>query len=161
MGKVLYFLHTRSPLYLAPARSSLSPPPNPSFRKPPNSITPETTESIVEETTESITQETTPEEVDQAMTLASGDWVNKSYDIHGNWEIVERDGTHYIMFDDDFRTRSGPDLKVYLSLLPLAALNDRTVAPSSVEISPLKAPRGRAGIQNTGGPRTWPNTAPC
>ncbi len=77
-----------------------------------------------------------------AETLASGGWTTKAYAIHGNWKIVAQDGKRRIVFDEDFRTRRGPDLKVYLSRRPLAALTDRTVAPSSVEIAPLHAPRG-------------------
>ncbi len=77
-----------------------------------------------------------------AQTLASGEWVNKSYDIHGGWEIVKRGGNHYIVFDENFKTRSGPNLNVYLSPRPLGALSDNTVAPNSVEIAPLKSPLG-------------------
>ena len=77
-----------------------------------------------------------------AETLAGGDWTNKGYDIHGNWKIVAQNGKRYIVFDEDFKTRSGPDLKVYLSSRSLAALSDKTVASSSVEIAPLKSARG-------------------
>ena len=100
---------------------------------------PAITDSVIRAVTPAVTRE-----VGQVVTrtLASGGWVNKGYDIDGRWEIVARDDKRYIVFDDDFQTRSGPDLKVYLSSRPLAALSDRTVAPNSVEISPLKAARG-------------------
>ena len=75
-------------------------------------------------------------------TLASGDWTNKGYDIHGNWKIVAQNGKRYIVFDENFKTRRGPDLKVYLSSRPLASVTDRTVEPNSVEIAPLKSARG-------------------
>ena len=77
-----------------------------------------------------------------AETLASGEWTNKSYDIHGTWKIVAQNGKRHIVFDEDFKTRSGPDLKVYLSSRSLAAVTDGTVASSSVEIAPLKSARG-------------------
>ena len=77
-----------------------------------------------------------------AQPLASGGWINKSYDIHGNWEITARGDERYLVFDEDFQTRRGPDLKVYLSTLSVAAVRDRTVATSSVEIAPLKSARG-------------------
>ncbi len=77
-----------------------------------------------------------------AETLASGAWTNKGYDIDGQWKIVARDGGRYIVFDDDFKTRSGPDLKVFLSSRPLASITGGTVVPSSVEIGPLKSHRG-------------------
>ena len=78
----------------------------------------------------------------ESETLASGDWTNKGYDIHGNWKIVAQNGKRYIVFDENFKTRRGPDLKVYLSSRPLASVTDRTVEPNSVEIAPLKSARG-------------------
>lgn len=111
---------------LAAAQTSPAPPP-----------------SIPETVIETITPAVSRDLAQGAMEmLAGGTWVNKSYDIHGRWTIVARDGKRYIEFDRDFKTRRGPDLKVYLSSRPLEALTDRTVAPSSVEIAPLKAPRG-------------------
>ena len=74
--------------------------------------------------------------------LASGEWVKKGYDIDGGWKIIQRDGQKLIVFDDDFRTRKGPDLKVYLSKLPIDTLRDSEVAESSVKISPLKSNKG-------------------
>lgn len=74
--------------------------------------------------------------------LASGQWTNKGYDIHGEWKIVARDGGRYIVFDDDFKTRSGPDLKVYLSSRSLAVVTGETAASGSVEIAALQSPHG-------------------
>jgi len=47
-----------------------------------------------------------------------------------------------IEFDDDFKTRRGPDLKVYLSKLTVEELTDSTVAANSVEIAALQSHRG-------------------
>lgn len=85
-----------------------------------------------------------------AETIASGSWTNKSYDIHGAWKIVARDGAsdsqsdnqYFIVFDDDFKTRKGPDLKVYLSEHSFAAVTDDTVTSGSIEIAALKSARG-------------------
>jgi len=96
-------------------------------------------EAVIETITPAVSRDTAQGAMQM---LAGGTWVNKGYDIHGRWKIVARDGSRYIEFDRDFKTRRGPDLKVYLSSRPLEALTDRTVAPNSVEIAPLKAPRG-------------------
>lgn len=77
-----------------------------------------------------------------AETLAGGTWINKSYDIHGSWKIVARDDARYIVFDEDFKTRRGPDLKVYLSTRSVAEVSDKTVAASSIEIAPLQSRKG-------------------
>lgn len=82
-----------------------------------------------------------------AETLAGGEWTNKGYDIHGEWKIVAREDGRWLVFDDDFRTRSGPDLKVYLSSHTLATVTGKTVAAKSVEIAALQSPRGAQEYQ--------------
>jgi len=79
---------------------------------------------------------------DAVQTIAAGAWVKSSYRIAGRWSIVARDGVRTIEFDDDFKTRRGPDLKVYLSKLTVEELTDSTVAANSVEIAALQSHRG-------------------
>lgn len=75
-------------------------------------------------------------------TIAGGVWVKTSYSIAGRWSIVARGDKRTIEFDDDFKTRRGPDLKVYLSTRAVEALTDGTVAANSTEIAALKSNRG-------------------
>ena len=75
--------------------------------------------------------------------IASGGWVEKGYAINGGWSIVERDNKRFIVFDDKFKTRKGPDLKVYLSRLPIDTIRDSEVDESSLKISPLKSNKGK------------------
>ena len=74
--------------------------------------------------------------------IAGGEWTNKGYDIHGKWRIVKANAALTLYFDEDFKTRRGPDLKVFLSPYSLAAVTGKTVTPVAVEIGPLKSPRG-------------------
>ena len=83
----------------------------------------------------------------QEAELSSGDWVGVGYKIEGNWKIVERDSGKYIVFDDAFKTKSGPDLKVYLSRKPIGDLKDRTVERNSVKIAPLQSSKGSQEFQ--------------
>ena len=71
-----------------------------------------------------------------------GDWVKKSYRIAGEWEIISRDNARFIVFNEDFKTKKGPDLKVYLSKMSIADIEDRDVEPSSIKISALKSNKG-------------------
>jgi hypothetical protein len=49
----------------------------------------------------------------EAEILASGSWDNQEYSIAGDWRIENRaDGT-YLVLSDEFRTRRGPDLKIF------------------------------------------------
>lgn len=71
-----------------------------------------------------------------------GDWIKKSYRIAGEWEIVSRDNTRFIVFNEDFKTKKGPDLKIYLSRMPISDIEDGDVEPSSIKISALKSHKG-------------------
>jgi len=74
--------------------------------------------------------------------LARGEWSGVNFPIRGSWEIVSQDGVRIIRFDKNFKTRKGPDLKVYLSPDPLALVKERNVASRSFEIAALAAHRG-------------------
>ena len=50
-----------------------------------------------------------------AEVLSQGGWVSKQYSIQGGWEISQKNGQTVIRFSDDFKTKAGPDLKVFLS----------------------------------------------
>ncbi len=76
------------------------------------------------------------------VTTHSGDWVNKKYSIKGSWEVVKRDGKTFLVLDQAFKTKSGPDLKIYLSKLNIDKVKGSTVDSSSIKISPLKSSRG-------------------
>ncbi len=71
-----------------------------------------------------------------------GDWVKKSYRIQGEWQIVSRDDARFIVFNEDFKTKKGPDLKIYLSKMPIADIEDDDVEPSSIKIAALKSNKG-------------------
>ena len=75
--------------------------------------------------------------------LASGTWHGSSYAIDGGWQLIERGGETFIVFDDQFHTRRGPDLKVYLSRKRIELLRDNSVEPNSVKIAPLRSRSGR------------------
>lgn len=74
--------------------------------------------------------------------LAHGAWVEKSYPIAGTWSLVMRDAQRVLVFDADFATRRGPDLKVYLSRKPIASLRDGNVESTSVKIAALQSNAG-------------------
>lgn len=66
--------------------------------------------------------------------------------LSGSWEIVERDnGDRMLVLGNDFRARSGPDLKIFFSTLPLNRINDQNAGNRTyaVRIGELKSPRGK------------------
>lgn len=95
-------------------------------------------DTVLPVVTRSLAQSTS----DAVATIAGGAWVKSSYAIAGRWSIVARGDKRTIEFDDDFKTRRGPDLKVYLSTRRVEELTDATVAANSTEIAALKRHRG-------------------
>lgn len=69
-------------------------------------------------------------------------FVKKRYTIHGSATIKTVDGQTQLIFSDDFKTKNGPDLKVFLSKLPLTELSARDVDENAIRLSVLKSHKG-------------------
>jgi len=74
--------------------------------------------------------------------LHSGDWTNLGYNAKGTWRIVEEDGQKFVELDDDFRTRSGPDLKLFLTPASVDSVTGRTATDGAVRVAELDSNRG-------------------
>lgn len=72
----------------------------------------------------------------------SGEFVKKKYAIKGAWQILEKDGQTILRLSDDFKTKKGPDLKIFLSPQPLAVVTGQTAIEDSVLISALSSHKG-------------------
>ena len=77
-----------------------------------------------------------------AMSQSEGGWVNKQYSIKGGWEILEKNGKTTIKFTDSFKTKGGPDLKIFLSKKDIADANGKNAGTDSVLLSVLKKTKG-------------------
>ncbi len=75
-------------------------------------------------------------------TPTTSTFVKKRYNIKGTWSLTEQDGQTVIQFNDDFKTKGGPDLKLYLSSKALSELESGDVENSSVKLSVLKSNSG-------------------
>jgi len=72
----------------------------------------------------------------------TGAWVEKKYGIDGGWSIEKRGDEHVISFSDDFKTKGGPDLKVFLSPQSIEEVTGRTATVDSIMIDVLKNTSG-------------------
>lgn len=72
----------------------------------------------------------------------AGTWVDKQYSIKGGWSIEKKGDEHVIKFSEDFLTKSGPDLKVFLSPQTIEEVTGRTATTDSVLISVLQQVSG-------------------
>ncbi len=69
-------------------------------------------------------------------------FVKKRYSIKGSATVEKIEGQTQLVFSEDFKTKNGPDLKVYLSTLPIEDLTAATVNESSIRLSVLKSNKG-------------------
>lgn len=69
-------------------------------------------------------------------------FIKKRYSIDGSAEVINTPEKTQIVFDNSFRTKGGPDLKVYLSKKSMTELENETVNTHSVKIGVLKSKKG-------------------
>lgn len=72
----------------------------------------------------------------------NGSWVKKSQSIQGQWQIVQREGTAFLVLSDDFKTRKAPDLKFVLSKLSVDEVNNKNAMQGAKLISLLESVKG-------------------
>jgi len=77
-----------------------------------------------------------------ATVVDTQNFTKKRYSIKGTWSVSEVDGQSVITFNDDFKTKGGPDLKLFLSSEKVKDLDSGTVEPTSVKLSVLKSNNG-------------------
>lgn len=73
---------------------------------------------------------------------AEKSFVKKRYTIHGSAKIETDGGQSHLVFSDDFKTKNGPDLKVYLSKRSIDSLSAQDVDKSAIRLSVLKSHKG-------------------
>ena len=69
-------------------------------------------------------------------------FVSKKYDVNGSWQIVEEDGKTLIRFDKSFKTKGGPDLKIFLSPLSIGDVTGKTATKNAVQLGELQSTKG-------------------
>ena len=72
----------------------------------------------------------------------SGDFVSKQYSIKGGWSIVQNGNDTVIRLDKSFKTKGGPDLKLFLSPQSIDSVTGKTATEGAVLISPLTSNKG-------------------
>ena len=69
-------------------------------------------------------------------------FVKKKKKIKGAWSVVQENGKTLIRFSDDFKTKNGPDLKVFLSPQSIADVTGETALEGAVLVGLLKSTKG-------------------
>jgi len=80
--------------------------------------------------------------------LHAGKWKSDSFftTLKGSWQIVREGETIYLQLGNNFNTTEGPDLKIFLSKLPLNDIRGDNAAKkeTSFRVGELKAFRGKS-----------------
>ncbi|MEO0983442.1 MAG: DM13 domain-containing protein [Pseudomonadota bacterium] len=102
----------------------------------------ETAQETVEATVEQVADTVEAAAPTRPVTLHSGSWTRKSQRSRGTWSIVEANGVLTVVLDDEFQTRSAPDLKIFLSPLSAADANGDNATNGSRLVAELSSNRG-------------------
>ncbi len=71
-----------------------------------------------------------------------GGFVSKKYSVDGGWTITTSGDKTLITLDDTFKTKGGPDLKIFLSKQSIGEVTGKTATKDSVLVSALKSNKG-------------------
>lgn len=74
--------------------------------------------------------------------IQEGEFEKGSFNINGQWKIVEEKGQTIFRLSDDFKTKSGPDLKLFLSPKTVGTVTGRTAKENAIRLGELKSNRG-------------------
>jgi len=73
----------------------------------------------------------------------SGTWTQKQYKIKGGWELDTSGNNTVIRFNNKFKTKNGPDLKVFLSKKSIDSVTGRSATEDAVLVAVLKSNKGQ------------------
>lgn len=74
-------------------------------------------------------------------------WVKKSFSVSGTWQIVEENGAQYFVLSDDFKTKSAPDLKIFLSKTSVKDASGKNATKESLLVGELPRVKGAVRLK--------------
>jgi hypothetical protein len=82
------------------------------------------------------------EQVMVKTSATQGSFTERTYGIKGDWQILQVDGQTIFRLSDDFRTKRGPDLKLFLSPSTLDSVTGVTATQDAIRLGELKSNKG-------------------
>lgn len=74
--------------------------------------------------------------------VRSGTFEKTSFTIKGEWQIVQENGQSIFRLSDDFKTKNGPDLKLFLSPRTVGNVTGKDATTGAVRLGVLKTNKG-------------------
>lgn len=75
-------------------------------------------------------------------TVHQGTWSKKTYSASGTWKIVKNGDDHFVVLDSKFKTKSAPDLKLFLSKSSASSLTGKNATKNAARVAKLKSNKG-------------------
>jgi hypothetical protein len=72
----------------------------------------------------------------------NGTWTQINFGIKGTWTLSQEDGRHILTLGEAFKTKKGPDLKLFLSPRPIAKVTNDNAIEGSAFMALLKSHKG-------------------
>ncbi len=69
-------------------------------------------------------------------------FIKRDYNILGNWSLKQENNQVYLIFHSNFKTKNGPDLKVFLSKQSSSTLNGKNASENAIFLKDLKSNKG-------------------
>jgi len=83
-----------------------------------------------------------PVAVAMVETPQSGSFEKSSFSIKGDWKIVKENGQTIFRVSENFKTKNGPDLKLFLSRDTVSNATGATATQDAVRLGVLKSNKG-------------------
>ena len=83
-----------------------------------------------------------PVAVAMVKTAQSGSFEKSTFKIKGDWQIVKENGQTIFRLSEDFKTKNGPDLKLFLSPKAVGDVTGTTATNNAVKLSVLRSNKG-------------------
>lgn len=77
-----------------------------------------------------------------AVTVEDQAFFKKKYRIKGTWSLINRDGKSFVVFSEDFKTKNGPDLKIFLSPKSAEDVTGKNAVDGALNLGPLQSNKG-------------------
>jgi len=80
--------------------------------------------------------------VSSAFAQTAHTWQNQEFKVKGTWSIEQRADGNYLVVSDDFKTKSAPDLKFFLSKNGYEGITGKNATDGALQLAKLTATKG-------------------
>lgn len=80
--------------------------------------------------------------VAMASKAKTGEFTKATFNIKGEWEILQQNGQTIFRLSENFKTKTGPDLKLFLSPKRVDTVTGRTATTDAIRLGALKSNKG-------------------